>query len=826
MTVQPPAAGTPGSGAAGTGVATATIPASAFPSNPVGKLTYTLAADTTTQTSSGSVGTLSINVPASNPSAPSGSVVNVSFNTQTKEFTLVSPVITRPGARVNRTVKPTSSNGLVMANDGARALSVPVLATHQVTAPRILALQTFATLTSVDDSGASSTIQIPVTIYAPGETADVVSISIDQNGNFGTSASGTPRLSRDGLIAAFPSSATNIASFGNATAAQMMRYAVSQGTVDMISQAASISGTMGGTGANGASANPALSADGLSLSFASDAPNVYPFSVFNQPVTRQIYTAPASSVISTLSPSPIPATTTSTGSVLPYGFDRPSLSSDGTILAFDTTASLVPSVTAGTSQVYVKNITTGQIQLASASASGLPGNKPSLAASLSDDGRYVLFESDATNLVVSSTPISARQIYLKDMNTGSIALVSASVAGVPGNATSTAASLSTATSFDGRVNVASFDSDASNLVSTPIGGTRQIYAKALSGGNLPSGAITLVTVATDGSAAGGTGSGISADGRFVAFSSAGANLVANTTSSTAQIYVRDLYAGKTALITTDFNGLPANGASTNPTLSGDGRTIGFISMANNMDGTGTNGVAQAYLANNPLTAPLANGFWANANLPGVYYVIEQASNKLWFGALGYNPDASANWTFSYENALTTNSFTGTLFQTAGGQTLTGPYMSAVYGVNLGPTTLTVGSQTTANLTWGPYVLGLQRYEFVSGGASAGPVAGYPETGWWYNPAEPDRALFLEVQGSTLFAAFTAYGNDGKALWYQTLGSMSAANSYAGNLYVCTGLALSTCTTNAGAINLAFSSTLAATMTLPNGNKIPMQRWRF
>jgi hypothetical protein len=747
-----------------------------------------------------------LNVAPSNPTAATGTSVAVSFDTSTGQFKLVSPVITRPGARVNQT--KTSSDAVIHA-----ATTAPAAPVYQVTAPKVLALNSFATLLATDASGNSVNVNIPITLYAPGEQSDLVAISLDQYGNMGTSASTAPALSRDGQVMSFVSSANNIGTFGNVSSPQIFRYATSLATVDLISQSSSISGTLSGVAAQSASVNPALSADGLTLAFASDAANLYPYSIFNQAKTRQLYTISGNAAISTTTPSPSPAVLVN-GAPAAYAFDRPSLSLDGTKLAFDTTAPLAGTA-GGVSQVYVKNMTSGVVTLAGSTSTGLAGNGAGLNASLSDDGRYVLFESDATNLALGA---SARQIYLKDLTTGTLTLVS-SAKGVAGNAPSLNAKLSGQVTYSGAPGYAVFESDATNLVPTSNNGQRQVYRV-----NLSTGAVSLVSANASGLAVGGSNAAISGDGRFVVFKSAGA-VIGTSAPTSAQIYVTDTFAGTTALVSADVNGLPGNGASDTPTLSADGRTIGFVSRATNLDGTATNGVTQTYIAANKLVPPLVTGFWVNPNAPGQYWGIEQSGNKLWVAGFGYYNDTTPGWVFAIEQGLTANAFQGSLLSTANGPTLAGIGGPAIIAGNLGATGLTVSGQTFGAQSWLSSTGTIQRQDIITGGSSAGPVAGYPEAGWWYAP-QTNQSLFLEVQGTTLAANIASYATTGRAIWYQTTGTMTSAQAYSGQLNACTGGVTPTCATNAGTISLTFSSTLAGTMTLPGGKALAIQRFRF
>ncbi len=702
-----------------------------------------------------------------------------------------------------------------IAGDSATGSSLPIAPVYQVTGPAISIFNGTINLSAADASGAITTIPVPINISSKGEVSDLVAISRNKFGYFGNGASTSPVLSRDGQVVAYSSLAGNLGVMQQTGQGQVLRYSQGLGAVDTASQSSSISGTFSGSNAAGQSLHPALSADSNILVFASDAPNIYPFSIFAQPTVRQLYMTAANSAFgpTTLSPNPI---STVNGKPVAYAVDRPALSVDGTVMAFDTGAALVANMTAGVTQVYVKNLANGAVSLASSSSFGEPGNAASFNASISDDGRYVLFESDASNLI--ATAPGSRQIYVKDMTTGLITLVSG-VNGIPGNAQSLNAKLSGQVPYTGSGLYAVFESDAGNLVKANTGGQRQVYLA-----NLATGKISLVSADAAGMAVGGAAPAISGDGRFVVYKSAGP-VTALPAPANAQIYVNDAFAGKTLMVSTDTSGLAGNGASDTPAISADGRTIAFSSLATNLDGSDTNSVAQVYIAANSLNAPLANGFWVNPNLPGQYYLVEQSGNKLWFALLGYGNDNSPLWSFASESGLPGGTFQGSLFQTAGGPTLAGLGGPAYSSGNLGSTDLGAGNPVAGRAVLNGALISIQRNDFVSNGTSMGQGAGYPETGWWYSAATA-QSMFLDVQGTTLFSTVLSYDANGKPVWYQTSGVMTAKTAYSGSLFACTATTPPTCKANIGPIALTFTSTLAGTMTLPGGNTVPIQRWRF
>jgi Tol biopolymer transport system component len=151
-------------------------------------------------------------------------------------------------------------------------------------------------------------------------------------------------------------------------------------------------------------------------------------------------------------------------------------------------------------------------------------------------------------------------------------LVSSSAAGAGGNGASLMASVS------GDGTLVAFASNATNLDPRDPHPWSDVYVK-----NVTTGAVQLVSVAAgSGARAGGSEPAISADGRYVAFTSGSANLVAGDTNDESDVFVRDLSTGTTALASLNDSGDQTDAASGSPAISGDGRYVAFVSMGRNM----------------------------------------------------------------------------------------------------------------------------------------------------------------------------------------------------------------------------------------------------
>ena len=121
-------------------------------------------------------------------------------------------------------------------------------------------------------------------------------------------------------------------------------------------------------------------------------------------------------------------------------------------------------------------------------------------------------------------------------------------------------------------------------------------------------AATTVRVATPGVNPNGPSQqpSLSAGGRFVAFSSQASNLgPAVGTGRAWNVYVLDGLTGRTTLISSGIGGAPANGNSTNPSISADGQVVAFASTATNLVGGSSKGVNEIFVreGSGPLPDP-------------------------------------------------------------------------------------------------------------------------------------------------------------------------------------------------------------------------------
>ena len=221
---------------------------------------------------------------------------------------------------------------------------------------------------------------------------------------------------------------------------------------------------------------------------------------------------------------------------------------------------------------------------ASVASDGTQGNDDSWSSALSADGRYVAFQSAAGNLVAGDTN-GTWDIFVRDRTTGATTRVSVASDGTQGNSASSAPVLSA----DGRT--VAFYSSASNLVVGDTGWA-DVFVR-----DLTTGVTRRVSVASDGSQANSDSviPALSADGRYVAFVSLASNLVAGDTNGQSDVFVRDLAMGQTVRVSFASDGAQANGWSRSPTISADGRYVAFTSTASNLVPGDTNTVEDVFV---------------------------------------------------------------------------------------------------------------------------------------------------------------------------------------------------------------------------------------
>ncbi len=253
----------------------------------------------------------------------------------------------------------------------------------------------------------------------------------------------------------------------------------------------------------------------------------------------------------------------------------PVFSADGLHVGFVSQANnLVTNDDLGPSlDLFVRDLTASNTVLVSVGSNGFGGaNRDVSTFALSSNARVVAFETPASNLVPGDTN-QASDIFVRDLAAGVMRLVSVSADGTgPGNGPSYNPLLSA----DGRYVI--FESLASNLVTNDFNGTNDVFLR-----DIVAGTTTLVSANADNTASADGSShspSISANGRFVAFVSTATNIVSGVTNRAGEIYVRDLDGDVTvwaaaAHVFGASDPLTRSYSALQPALSADGRFVAF-----------------------------------------------------------------------------------------------------------------------------------------------------------------------------------------------------------------------------------------------------------
>lgn len=265
---------------------------------------------------------------------------------------------------------------------------------------------------------------------------------------------------------------------------------------------------------------------------------------------------------------------------------NPSISADGRWVAFESTATNLTAVPVGNSQVYVRDMdaTVGTgVAMVSEASPGVPGDLPSGDASISADGRYVAFKSYATNFGDTHTN-GVTNIYRRDMTGATIILVSANTLG-DDPTTIGEGSKSPSISADG--SVVAYVSDCSDLVAFDINDLFDVFVTTIGG--------STVLASPGASLGGGAGDSvapaISGDGLFVVYESTADDLVVSDLNFMSDIFLFDVFQGTVTLVSVNsagFQGAAGVEESHLPSVSSDGGFVAFESSASNMVANDTN----------------------------------------------------------------------------------------------------------------------------------------------------------------------------------------------------------------------------------------------
>lgn len=408
------------------------------------------------------------------------------------------------------------------------------------------------------------------------EFARIVRASVPADGHrtSGTYDTSGAALSADGRYMAFVSESGELVAGDNNGVHDVFVHDLVTGHTELISVASDGGAANDWSGRIVNAIGLDISADGRYVVFMSQAGNLV-----DTPVNgTQIYLRDRQTGTTEL------VSVNSQGEPATYGNFYPSISADGRYVAFESSASnLVENDTNNKDDIFVRDRQTGQTIRVSVASDGSEGNNYSDRPVISANGRFVAFESRADNLVpndtngINSTYYDGKDVFVHDLQTGETSRVSVSSEGVEANDRSEAADISA----DGRFVV--FQSYADNLVASDYHGNGPDALLH----DRQTGITSLVSLNRDGNGPGNKGSWgpvISQDGRYVAFVSMASDLIPVDNEGHADVFLRALQSGITKRLSVNSEGIAGNYDSGRYGIafSNDNRFIAFQSEAGNL----------------------------------------------------------------------------------------------------------------------------------------------------------------------------------------------------------------------------------------------------
>jgi hypothetical protein len=391
--------------------------------------------------------------------------------------------------------------------------------------------------------------------------------------------------SRDGRYVAFVSDATDLAANDTNNASDVFVRDRQTGQIILVSVNAA-----GTAPANQASRAPTITPDGRYVAFISSASNLVTddaATLFSESVfVRDLQLATTTLVSRNFSG-------TARGNSASGWFDPLGISADGRYVVFTSSATDLVATPDNNNQtdVFVRDLQAHTTALVSITQNGSGvGNGSSGSAVMTPDGRFVAFISHARDLVTLDIGFRS-QVFVRDLQTGVTKLATPNRLGTSGGNSDPDFRLEhdMAISSDGRF--VAFVSEASDLVDNDTNGVAEdVFVR-----DTQLGITSLVSVNSGNVASGNGQSGqiaMTPDGHFVAFLSAADNLVTNDSNLQQDVFVRDLQAGSTTLVSVNRSGTAGgNGVSASyfllqtlhrPSISDDGRYISFTSSASDL----------------------------------------------------------------------------------------------------------------------------------------------------------------------------------------------------------------------------------------------------
>ncbi|MDQ1653477.1 MAG: hypothetical protein QOI35_2677 [Cryptosporangiaceae bacterium] len=258
----------------------------------------------------------------------------------------------------------------------------------------------------------------------------------------------------------------------------------------------------------------------------------------------------------------------------------PATDDSGRYVAFASLAStLVPGDTNRVMDIFVRDTDTGTTTLVSAAPDGTPANRGSIDPRMSADGRFVEYWTQASNISEPGQRKPGWNVYVYDRETGTNERVPSGSSGAQNGDLS----------GDGRY--VTYESTSQDAVPGGTQGYLEVYRY-----DRQTRQTQLVSTTARGSEAKAIShhARISADGRYVAFVSSSAELVAGDTNGKEDVFLRDMEANTTTRVSVGPGGAEADGNSDSPAISADGRVVAFMSTASTLASEGSSGQYEVF----------------------------------------------------------------------------------------------------------------------------------------------------------------------------------------------------------------------------------------
>ncbi|MEK6749872.1 MAG: putative Ig domain-containing protein [Pseudomonadota bacterium] len=445
-----------------------------------------------------------------------------------------------------------------------------ISATGAVTTTAVTTTEAMEVRASYTYSGVTVNGAKPVTVTLP-KNADrlVTRVSVDGSGVQGNAASDETVISANGRYVIYSSTASNLVSGDTNGFRDIFMYDRRNNSLKKITH------NLSGGATDGNSSDVAVSGDGHFVVFASDATQLV---ASDANALRDIFVYDRDT-------DSYEKISNGVGGVAANGNSYwPSISNDGRYVAFVSEANnLVSGDTNAARDAFVFDRNTGVMKRIG--SLGGQNNGASGHVAVSGDGQYVVFESDATNLV-SSDSNGVTDVFLYNNTTGAVKLISRAIGGAYGNAKSSSAAI------DSSGRYAAFVSSATNLVTGDTNSKDDIFIY-----DIAKNALSRVSTTSAGTEANGNSASpkISKNGKFVVFTSDATNLVTGDTNATTDIFVKDISTATTERASVTYLAAELDGASNSPSITDDGRIVAFASAGKNLVQGDTNAIADVFV---------------------------------------------------------------------------------------------------------------------------------------------------------------------------------------------------------------------------------------